>query len=76
MCARSLLRNLQNDDKRNQKRPKKWRGMPCLWTGSHSIVKMPTSPKVTYRFEETQNQILTGHFVNIGTLIQKFIWRR
>ena len=40
---KTLMKEIKNDTKR-------WRDIPCSWTGRLNIVKMPFLPKAIYRF--------------------------
>ena len=43
----------------------KWKDIPCLWTGRINTAKMPTLPKVLYRFSANPIKIPMTFFTGV-----------
>ena len=46
---------------------KKWKDIPCSWTGRTNIVKMSVSPKAVYKFNVIPAQNTNSHFYRTRT---------
>ena len=47
-----MLRTVKHLIKEIKENSKKWKDMPCSWTGRTDIVKIAILPKAIYRFNE------------------------
>jgi hypothetical protein len=64
---KSLKKELEGDLRR-------WKHLPCSWSGTINIVKMAILSKAIYRFNTIHIQILNQFFIELVRTISKFIW--
>ena len=52
-----------------------WRNIPSLQIGNLHMVKISVLLNLFYRFNAIPNKVLANYFMDMKTMILKFIWR-